>query len=512
MSHSLRSKSFAVLSLVFASAGLIAVACSSDKSPNTDNPALTPGAGNENPSNSAGTTGNGTEPGTGTNPDTTPGNPTAGNPTGANNEGQNGELPIAPGEPPVGPPDEPGTTPPVTPPATVTANCSAPEGAVPNLSLELVAGNLNQPIYVTQAPGDNTRLFIMEKGGNVRVLVNGEVQQAPFINVSSLVTNSGEQGLLGMAFHPDYATNGLFYLHFSGLTGQGMARDTVVAEFRVTEDRSVADLASRRNVLGIVQPESNHNGGEIAFGPDKMLYLGFGDGGGGGDAHGNPGNGQSLNTLLAKILRIDPLGRAVNNAYSVPSGNLSEVMGQQALPEIWAYGLRNPWRFSFDACNGDLYIADVGQNTLEEIDFLPAAADRTIAAGANFGWRLMEGPNCRPGDTTCNAQTQGQMGLTQPVDSYARTVGTSVTGGYVYRGSNVPGLRGNYIYADYNSARFFRFRVENGQIADRVEITDQMRPATGNVDNISSFGTDNAGEMYVAQLTPGAVYRVVAAP
>jgi len=506
MSYLPRTKSFAAVSLVLVCAGAIAVACGSDKATNPENPALTPGEGNDRPGD-----GTGNEPAPGTpNDGTTPADPvtpTPGNPPG--NEGQTGELPIAPT--PGETPGEPGNNPPAEPPATITANCSAPEGAVPNLGLELV-GNFNQPLYVTQAPGDDTRLFIMEKGGNVRVLVNGEVQQAPFIDVSSLLTNSGEQGLLGMAFHPDYATNGLFYLHFSGLTGQGMARDTVVAEFKVTEDRSVADLASRRNVLGIVQPEPNHNGGEIAFGPDKMLYLGFGDGGGGGDAHGNPGNGQSLNTLLAKILRIDPLGRAVNNAYSVPAGNLAEVMGQQALPEIWAYGLRNPWRFSFDACNGDLYIADVGQNTLEEIDFLPAAADRRIAAGTNFGWRLMEGPNCRPNDANCNAQTQAQMGLTQPVDSYPRTIGTSVTGGYVYRGSNVPGLRGNYIYADYNSARFFRFRIENGQAADRVEITDQMRPATGNIDNIASFGTDNAGEMYVAAFAPGAVYRVVAAP
>ena len=172
--------------------------------------------------------------------------------------------------------------------------------------------------------------------------------------------------------------------------------------------------------------------------------------------------------------------------------------------------MRNPWRFSFDACNGDLYIGDVGQDTLEEIDFLPAAADtRTIASGTNFGWRLMEGPNCRPGDTTCNAQTQAQMALKLPVDSYPRTVGTSVTGGYVYRGSDVPGLRGTYIYADYSSARFFRFRIQDGQIADRTEITAQLRPATGNIGGIASFGTDNAGEMYIAAFTPGAVYRVM---
>jgi glucose/arabinose dehydrogenase len=265
-------------------------------------------------------------------------------------------------------------------------------------------------------------------------------------------------------------------------------------------------------VLTTAGLEANHNGGQLAFGPDKFLYFGLGDGGGANDQHGAAGNGQALNTLNAKILRIDPLGRAVNNAYSIPAGNFVAPMGQQARAEIWAYGLRNPWRFSFDACNGDLYIGDVGQNTLEEIDYLPATAERTIAAGSNFGWRLMEGPNCRPGDANCNQQTPAQMGLKLPVDSYARAIGQSVTGGYVYRGSAIPALRGTYIYADYASARFFSFRMENGAMTARTEITNQMRPASGAIDNIASFGTDNAGEMYVAAFTPGAVYRVAAAP
>jgi len=502
---------------MFASAGLVALACGSDKATTMDNPALTPGGGNDGPNDTPTTPGDGTEPGAPpTNDGTTPGNVT---PTpGANNEGQTDELPIAPGETPGENPGETGNNPPGETPAAISANCSAPEGAVPNLGLELVAGGLTRPIYVTQAPGDDSRLFIMEKDGTVRVMLNGELQQTPFIDAGSLLTDNGtaEQGLLGMAFHPDYATNGLFYLHFSSNASQGLAAgDTVIAEFKVSAaDRSIADLSSRRVLLTAAGLEANHNGGQITFGPDKMLYFGLGDGGGGNDEHGDPGNGQSLTTLNAKLLRIDPLGRDVNDAYSIPPGNLAEVMGQQqARPEIWAYGLRNPWRFSFDACNGDLYIGDVGQNTLEEIDFLPATAEtRTIAAGTNFGWRLMEGPNCRPRDTVCNAQTQAQMGLTLPVDSYARAVGTSVTGGYVYRGSNVPGLRGTYIYADYASARFFRFRIQNGQIADRTEISNQLRPATGNIGGISSFGTDNAGEMYVAAFTPGAVYRIVAAP
>ena len=321
MSHSLRSKSFAVCSLVFASAGLIAVACGSDKSMNRDNPALTPGAGNDNPSNSAGTTGNATEPGAVNPNDGTPANPTPGNPP-ANNEGQTGELPIAPGDTPGETPGETGNNPPVTvPPATIAANCSAPEGAVPNLGLELVAGGLTRPLYVTQAPGDDTRLFIVLKDGTVRVMLNGELQETPFINVANVLTDDGarEQGLLGMAFHPDYATNGLFYLHFSSNAAQGLppAGDTVVAEFKVSADRSVADPASRRAILTTAGLEANHNGGQLAFGPDKMLYFGLGDGGGRDDQHGNPGNGQSLTTLNAKILHLDPLGRDVNDAYSI---------------------------------------------------------------------------------------------------------------------------------------------------------------------------------------------------
>jgi len=509
MIHLLRTRSFAAVTLVLVGAGLIAAACGSDKSTSTENPSLTPGGGRDtttvNPPADNGT------PGTPEAPTTPPG--TGQMNGGPGNEGPMGTIPIGQ-TPPETPPGETGTPPSMpVPGAAVSANCEPPQGAAPTLALQSV-GNFNQPLYVTGVPGDDSRLFVMEKAGTVRVLVNGQLQAAPFIDVTSMVTNNGEMGLLGLAFHPDYANNGLFYLHFSSNASQGLpaSGDTVVAEFKANADRSAADPASRRILLTTAGLEPNHNGGQLAFGPDNFLYFGLGDGGGGDDQHGTPGNGQSLNTLNAKILRLDPLGRDVNNAYSIPAGNLVAPAGQQARPEIWAYGLRNPWRFSFDPCNGDLYIGDVGQNTLEEIDYLPAAADRTIASGTNFGWRLMEGPNCRPGDTVCNQQTQAQMNLKLPVDSYGRGVGQSVTGGYVYRGSALPGLRGTYIYADYMSARFFSFRMQDGAIADRTEITNQMRPATGAIDNIASFGTDNAGELYVAAFTPGAVYRVVAAP
>jgi glucose/arabinose dehydrogenase len=497
----LRPRFVAVAGLLLATSGVVVVACSSDDSPSTnpvvDGSSLSPGgAGGAVNAGSGGAPAN-TAAGTGT------GGSTASEalPTG---------IPITEGTPPPPAPTGSGGAaseqPPVSPTGALAPNCAPPEGAVPTLALEPVATGLTNPLYVTSAPGDDSRLFVMEQRGVVRVIVDGVLQEQPFADISAQVTNGGERGLLGLAFHPDYANNGLFYLHFSSAGGQGLAvGQTVVAEFAVDPtNRSLANLTSQRQVLTIVQPEANHNGGQLSFGPDGFLYLGFGDGGGANDQHGTIGNGQSLNTLLGKILRIDPTGRAVNNAYSIPPDNLAAATGQQASPEIWAYGMRNPWRFSFDACNGDLYIGDVGQNTVEEIDYLPAGTP----AGTNFGWRIMEGPDCRPQDTVCNATTR--MGLTLPVDSYGRTIGQSVTGGYVYRGSKVPGLRGTYIYADYQSARFFRFRIQDGAIQDRQEITAQLQPA--GVEGIASFGTDNAGEMYIAAFDPGAVYRIVSAP
>jgi glucose/arabinose dehydrogenase len=421
-------------------------------------------------------------------------------------EGVPTNIPVAPGQEP--PPANPGmdNPPPVTPPGGLEPNCNPPEGDVPALTLELVANNLDSPLLVTSAPGDASRLFVVQQGGEVRVIVDGALQDEPFIDLSGSIVAGGERGLLGLAFHPQYAENGLFYLHFSSsaLNGSGQ-----IAEFSVNPDnRSVADPASRRDVLAFPNdPQPNHNGGDLVFGVDGFMYIGMGDGGGGNDQHGATGNGQNLNSLLGKMLRIDVNGRDVNNAYSIPPNNLAAQTGQQALPEIWAYGLRNPWRFSFDACTQDLYIGDVGQDAIEEVDFLPS----TALAGANFGWRIMEGPDCRPGDTVC-PQTD-QSTLIAPVDSYPHPQGNSVTGGFVYRGSAVPGLRGRYIYADYVSDIFFSFRMENGQMTDRQDITNQMRPAGGGTfDGIASFGQDNAGEMYVTAYQPGAIYRVAAAP
>jgi len=384
------------------------------------------------------------------------------------------------------------------------ADCRRADGAVPPLALELVADGLDQPLFVAAAPGDSSRLFVMEKAGSVRVLVDGVLSPDPFLDLADQVVANGERGLLGLAFHPDYARNGLFYVHFSSSGVQGVPVGTgIVAELSAAAgDPDHADPLTQRLLLTIEKPQANHNGGMLAFGPEGLLYLGVGDGGGANDQHGLIGNGQALDTLLGKLLRVDVDARDAG-AYGIPAANLAEVTGLAALPEIWAYGLRNPWRFGFDPCNGDLYIGDVGQNTQEEIDYLPGGT----AAGTNFGWRIMEGSECRPGEIGCNTE-----GLTLPVDTYPRSVGASVTGGYVYRGSAIPGLRGHYLYADFVSGRSFRFRIEAGSAVEEQEISAELRPAAGTFGNIASFGQDNAGELYVAALTPGAIYRVVAAP
>lgn len=502
-----RPRYAAALGLVLAAAGSIVVACGSDSTPSEQNTT----GGNEPAEGTGGTMS--TTPPTGepsTPSDETP--PTGATPSnggsGSGSEAPPTEVPITGSENPPTTGEGSGEVPPPPPAAGgpvlpgSTANCAAAEGPVPTLGLQEVASGLQQPLLVTGAPGDASRLFVLLKGGTVRVIVDGQLQEQPFIDITPQVANQGERGLLGLAFHPDYATNGLFYLHFSSSGQNGVATGSgVVAEFRVSADNaSVADPASQRQVLVVAQPEANHNGGMITFGPDRQLWLGFGDGGGANDNHGPIGNGQALNTLLGKLLRIDVDARGVNDAYGISAGNMT---GDGISPEIWAYGLRNPWRFSFDPCNGDLYIADVGQNALEEVDYLPGNS----AAGTNFGWRVMEGTQCRPGQANCDPNDPQ---FTPPIDEYPRTVGQSITGGYVYRGTNVPGLRGHYIYADYASARFFRFRVENGQAVDRTEITDEIR-AGNNVEDISSFGQDNAGEVYVTSFNPGAVWRISAA-
>ena len=345
-----------------------------------------------------------------------------------------------------------------------------------NITLTLVSGGLVNPVTITHAGDGSGRLFVVEQRGIIKILRDGVLSPTPFLNITSLVTpSSGEQGLLGLAFPPDFSIRNSFYVNYTNRTGIG---NTVLARFGLSSNPDLADPATRAELLTIIQPFANHNGGQLAFGPDRMLYIGSGDGGSAGDPQGNA---QSLATLLGKMLRIDVL--AGTNPYAIPAGN---PFGN----EIWGYGLRNPWRFSFDRLTGDLYLADVGQNLVEEINFQPAGS----GAGANYGWKIMEGSSCFA-DPNCSS-----AGLTLPVAEYLHGNGDcSVTGGYVYRGSNAA-LHGIYFYGDFCSGRIWGLR-HNGASWETKLLNDTTL-------SISTFGEDEVGELYVADYTSGEIYRI----
>jgi glucose/arabinose dehydrogenase len=385
------------------------------------------------------------------------------------------------------------------------ANCELPaDPAIPPLQLTRIATDLEEPIYVTAAPGDLSRLFVIEKPGRIRLLVDGQLRSDPFLDLTDRVATSVEEmGLLGLAFHPRYADNGLLYVTYSSAPGAGNnpPNTEVLAEFRAVPGDPDHAASNERRVLTVAKPEGNHNGGNLQFRADGLLYFGLGDGGGGRDQHGVIGNGQALDTLLGKLVRIDVDGRGAGaeGQYAIPPGNFAE-RDARALPEIWSVGLRNPWRFSFDVCNADLYIGDVGQEGREEVDFVPGSE----ATGRNFGWRLMEAENCFEPNAGCDPALQD---LTLPIASYPRATGQCITGGYVYRGSAIPQLRGAYLYADYQSAAFFALRMQGGTLAaEPTDITSNINPDKA-VDAITSFGQDNLGEMYLTTFT-GQLYRL----
>jgi len=358
------------------------------------------------------------------------------------------------------------------------------------LGLELVVDGLDQPLYATSAAASDSRLFIVEKAGRIQVLQDGALAPEPFLDITDRVGSDGsEQGLLSVAFHPEYAANGAFYVDYTDLDG-----DTVVSRFTVSPghpDR--ADPASEAVLLGVDQPYPNHNGGLVLFGPDGAFYIGLGDGGSGGDPEGHA---QNLETLLGSVLRleVDPTAPGDGALYSIPADN-PFLTTAGALPEIWAYGLRNPWRFSFDRETGDFYLADVGQNVYEEVNFRSAEE----LGGENYGWPMREGLHCFPAADEC-----ATANLVEPVAEYSHdTGGCSVTGGYVYRSANVPALTGVYLFADYCSGLLWGLgRDDSGawRLANPIE--------TGL--NISSFGEDAVGEVYVLDLN-GGVYRIEAA-
>jgi glucose/arabinose dehydrogenase len=375
----------------------------------------------------------------------------------------------------------------------MTAGCAASAGPVTpgpgdppaGLSVRLreVAHGLDAPLFLTSPPGDLTRAFVVEQGGRIRIIKNDALALTPFLDISGRVSSGGERGLLGLAFHPQYASNGRFVVYYTNPSG-----DIRIASFKVTSDPDVADPASEQTLLAVPHPGfSNHNGGMVVFGPDGRLYAGLGDGGGGGDPNSN---GQNRNVLLGKLVRLD-----VNAAgqASVPADN--PFVGQQGMrPEIWSYGLRNPWRFSFDRQGGQLYIGDVGQNAREEIDVT------TNGRGLNFGWNITEGFACYSPSSGCN-----KAGITQPVLDYGHDDGCSVTGGYVYRGAAVPGLRGFYFYADYCNGWVRSFLLSGGAATQPIDWAS-LRPGG----QITSFGEDAEGEVYI--VSSGSVFRIEAAP
>ena len=349
--------------------------------------------------------------------------------------------------------------------------------------------DLNSPVRLVAPPGDS-RLFVVERGGRVLAFTSAGAFIDTFLDVNSLTTESSERGLLGLAFPPDYAATGRFYVSYTDLDG-----DSRLARYVVGTDPDRADRASGTILLTVAQPAGNHNGGHIEFGPDGMLYFGLGDGGGSGDPQNNAQNDQ---TLLGKLLRLDVSGPG---GYTIPPDN--PQVGRPPLDEIWAKGLRNPWCWSFDRLTGDLYIADVGQNELEEINVRPAG----MPGGANYGWRLMEGTACYEPEAGCF-----RPGLTLPVHEYTHggsPFRCSISGGYVYRGADIPQLKGQYFYADFCSAEVWSLTWTGAEGATRVRNwTDRLAPA-GGFGSIVGFGQDAAGELYVLDYDKGTAYRLV---
>ena len=378
-------------------------------------------------------------------------------------------------------------------------------GQSPSLSSIEIADGFKKPLFITSYPTDSNLLYVVEQAGRIIVIENGEKLKRPFLDIKKQVVNPNrpgdERGLLGFAFHPNHTKNGKFYINYMNNDGY-----TVVSEF-IVKNKQRANHSSERILFDLKQPFSNHNGGHMAFGPDGYLYISIGDGGKSGD----PNNaGQDLNTIFGKVIRID-----VNQTpYGIPKSN--PYYGQEnKRGEIWAWGLRNVWRFSFDRKNGDIFYGDVGQNKWEEINYEPAKSK----GGVNYGWRIMEARHCYNPEDNCN-----ESGLTQPIleypndANYMRTLtgmdqpdvdGCSVTGGYVYRGKKIKGLQGTYLFGDYCSGNVWSFKVENGKAVEFQNRTEEINLAEGEFTNyISSFGEDADGELYIIDYN-GGVYKII---
>jgi glucose/arabinose dehydrogenase len=344
-------------------------------------------------------------------------------------------------------------------------------GPPPTLALTPVVSGLSSPVDL-QFPNDGTgRMFVVQQQGSIRIVANGSLVSTPFLNITAKVSSGGEMGLLGLAFHPQFTQNHLFYVHYDRTIGGQI--QSVIAEYHVSVgDANIADPASERILLTVDQPFSNHKGGQMVFGPDGFLYIGFGDGGSGGDPMGN---GQNLQTLLGKMLRIDVNSQSGGRQYAIPPTN--PFAGGGGMPEIFAYGLRNPWRFSFERGGSRFFVGDVGQDKYEEIDILES--------GKNYGWNVMEGMHCFNPASGCN-----MSGLTMPIAEYSHSEGEAVMGGFVYRGSAIPSLAGAYVFGDYISGTMWELVEAPAGMWTRTQLF-----STGL--NMSSFGQDAAGELYV---------------
>jgi glucose/arabinose dehydrogenase len=364
----------------------------------------------------------------------------------------------------------------------------APAGAsgASTVVLTPVAAGLSAPVYVTSANDGTGRLFVVEQTGRIRVIKNGVLLPTPFLDISDRISNGTEQGLLGLAFHPNFKTNGRFYVNFTRTNG-----NTSITEFRRSPSNpDVGVKSSARGIIEIAQPYANHNGGMITFGAGGYLYIGMGDGGSSGD----PANrAQNLGVLLGKMLRIDVNGSVGTRHYRIPASN--PYVGKIGRDEIWSRGLRNPWRFSFDRLTGDLWVGDVGQDRYEEIDRAKVTTTSSSRGrGANFGWRQLEGSHCYNPATGCS-----RTGKVMPVVEYTHADGCSVTGGYVYRGAAVPSLYGKYVFGDYCSGKIWTFPAGAPWQVGRTLLMDTNLA-------ISSFGEDQHGELYVVD-RGGTVYR-----
>jgi len=356
------------------------------------------------------------------------------------------------------------------------------------VELVSVASGFTTPLDIQQAGDGSGRLFVVEQEGRIKIIQNGNVVGTPYLDISGAIVSGGETGLLGLAFHPSFSTNGCFYVNYTSNRNGNL--QTFISEFRASSAAAnTVNTTSEANLFTVNQPETNHNGGGLAFGNDGFLYIGLGDGGGGGDQHGTIGNGQDLTTRLGKMLRISV---TCNGTFTVPSDN-PFVTNAAAAKEIWLYGLRNPFRFSIDHTTGNLWIGDVGENSFEEVDLVTPAQK-----GSNMGWRCKEGTH----NFNLTASCQGQTFL-DPIFDYDHSNGDdTVIGGYVYHGANIAALAGNYIFGDFISGRIWSL----AQNAQGAWVRTPL--ANSGAGNLAGFGQDAAGELYVAQYGSGNVMRL----